>query len=57
MQLVWLPDRATDRDHPPAAEPGLLSTAIRRGLESTSPVARLGYLELGARLQKEIGTR
>jgi hypothetical protein len=37
------------------AEPGLVAEAIRRGLHSTSPTARLGYLELGAKLNKEIG--
>ena len=36
-------------------DPKLLPTAIRRGLQSTSSSARLGYLELGAKLNKEIG--
>ena len=38
-------------------EPHLVPDAIRMGLRSTSPTARLGYLELGAKVMKEIGTQ
>jgi hypothetical protein len=37
------------------ADPTPLDRAIRRGLESTNSSARLGYVELGAKLNKEIG--
>jgi hypothetical protein len=36
------------------ADPTLL-TCIKRGLDSTNSSARLGYLELGAKLTEEIG--
>lgn len=39
-----------------ALEPELVPDAIRRGLKSTSGSVRLGYLELGAKVMKEIGS-
>jgi hypothetical protein len=37
------------------ANPELLRQALERGLASTSPRDALGYLHLGAQLQREIG--
>ena len=49
MKYAWA--RVTE------ADPTLLDRAIRKGLKSSNPSARLGYLELGAKLNKEIGSQ